>query len=821
MAFSIFLVAWALLFAAPGLALNFTVAGGQIFTPGLAVVDAPQPGTPLGGETIEVALDVSTNGRLPLPPYADNSPSQIHNITIFLYSYDTGKNFTITNGTAGSGNASLGDIMFQEPGSTVKHVKWVWPDCLVGDGQPNEVGSARGFYNISIRQNFRLNGADHYTIFDLPISVTNKIDFGVVRPSCDLLNNPLLTPSQINATNDVPVMFAPGDATVVQTAGSGTFTMTPRHFDNSSDESFGGFDEDELASLGEEEAAKGRRDATLLDLDDEKDSDEEELERFVLGSKASFREQLFRGDFDTDSAALVVASGQDVAEHGQAAISQAHLNDSALFFIDTAPGDKPLDPEAPAWEDSDDERLAVSLAGATRLRKLRASAAEDVVSGTEYSRRLRQQYLRLYPQPAWARDAAAGSKDGSRRRRSSATSRGKDGDESSASENSDDDDFDSTLPLETFLRNAHSFTGGTSGANKRRKLRPETIDIQRTRDIPDSHKAAVSSLSFHPKHPILMSSCTSSIMYLHQIDPAAYPIPNPALTSVQVKSTDLRRSAFLGPDGDEVVFAGRRRYFHTWNLSSGQVKKVTKIQGHQQEQRTMERFQLSPSGRYMALAASDKKGGGMLNIINVATMQWITQARVDGRGGIADFAWWSTSNGLAIASKDGQVAEWSMLSRRTVGIWRDEGSIGATVLALGGRSGGPSDLGDDRWVAVGSNSGILNIYDRNELIARSSKENGGVTEIKALPQPTRTFEQLTTAITTVTFTPDGQLMAFSSRLKKDALRLVHLPSCTVYRNWPTEQTPLGRVTAVAFSAQSDVLAVGNDSGKIRLWELRD
>jgi len=29
--------------------LNFVVAGGQIFTPGLAILDAPQPGTPLGG----------------------------------------------------------------------------------------------------------------------------------------------------------------------------------------------------------------------------------------------------------------------------------------------------------------------------------------------------------------------------------------------------------------------------------------------------------------------------------------------------------------------------------------------------------------------------------------------------------------------------------------------------------------------------------------------------------------------------------------------------------------------------------------------------
>jgi hypothetical protein len=173
---------------------------------------------------MEVALDVSANGRLPLPPYPDDSQSKIHNITIFLYSYGTGKNFTITNGTATANNASLGDIMLSEPGSTVKHVRWMWPDCLVGDGQPTTVGNARGVYNISIRQNFRLNGADHYTIFDLPISVTNRIEPNLLRPACDSLNNPLLTPEEINVAgaNNVPVLFAPGDATSVQTSGSGS-----------------------------------------------------------------------------------------------------------------------------------------------------------------------------------------------------------------------------------------------------------------------------------------------------------------------------------------------------------------------------------------------------------------------------------------------------------------------------------------------------------------------------------------------------------------------------------------------------------------------
>jgi U3 small nucleolar RNA-associated protein 18 len=608
--------------------------------------------------------------------------------------------------------------------------------------------------------------------------------------------------------------------------------------DLSSDEgSFANFDEDDALSTSDDDDFAETRKSALLD----KDSDEEELERFVLGSKETFREQLFRDDFlpsVTDSKALVKVASEDET----AATGHEHVSDSMLFTLDTGgDSDEELElpegrqvpqekeEEAPAWEDSDDERLTVSLAGATRLRKLRNTEAEDVVSGTEYARRLRQQYLRLYPLPEWANEAAnAGSKR--RRRRSSAASN-----DSSASDmevDSDGESIDAPLPLDSFLRDANSFAPPTSDSNtsrttKRRKLRPETLDIQRTRDIPDTHKAGVSSLAFHPHQPILLSSSTSSVMYLHQIDAAAHPVPNPALTSVQVKRTDLRRAAFVGPLGDEVVFAGRRRYFHSWNLSSGTVKKVSKIQGHQKEQRTMERFRVSPCGRYLALVASDKKSGGMLNIVSVGSMQWIAQARIDGRGGVADFAWWADGEGLTIAGKDGQVAEWSMATRRTVGIWRDEGSIGGTVMALGGR-GGPAELGGDRWVAVGSNSGVLNVYDRNELLARAptgkqaaKADATAAVEIKKLPAPTRSFEQLTTSISVVTFAPDGQLLAFGSFHKKDALRLVHLPSCTVYRNWPTEQTPLGRITAVAFSAGSDVLAVGNDVGKIRLWEIRD
>jgi hypothetical protein len=43
------LAVWLLVCISRALALNFTIAGGQIFTPGFAILDSPQPGTPLGG----------------------------------------------------------------------------------------------------------------------------------------------------------------------------------------------------------------------------------------------------------------------------------------------------------------------------------------------------------------------------------------------------------------------------------------------------------------------------------------------------------------------------------------------------------------------------------------------------------------------------------------------------------------------------------------------------------------------------------------------------------------------------------------------------
>ena len=568
------------------------------------------------------------------------------------------------------------------------------------------------------------------------------------------------------------------------------------------------------ASSAESHEARG-----ILD----KDSDEEELERLVLGDKAGFRENLFKSGADADGDEY-----EDDFQMGEADVGGLEeVDDADLFMLDTGTGAgsgaAPVAArtkehgDAPAWEDSDDERLVVSLAGATRLRKLRTTEADDFVTGAEYSRRLRQQFLRLNPAPAWARET--NSERPSKRRRSSAAA-----DSDSSSDDSNAADDLSAQPLEKLLRDVRRLAGqdGGKGSSRKRRLQPEVINIQKTREIPDTHTKPVSSLSFHPEFPVLLSSSAASLMYLHHIAPEAQPTPNPQLTSVQAKGVNVQRAAFLYPKGDKIFFAGRRRYFHSWDLPSGVVQKTTQIAGHSKEHKYVDQFRLSPCGRYMGIVATDRKGSGVINILDVASTKWITAARLSSRHGIADYAWWSNGNGMTILGVDGQVGEYSLESRAFIGIWHDDGCIGGKVIALGGH-GGPQTLGEDRWVAVGSSTGIANIYERSTLIELANNKADDAPpsiSIKERPTPTRVLEQLITAVTVLTFSPDGQLLAVASGKKTDAFRLVHLPSCTVYRNWPTQQTPLGRITAVAFGSDSDVLAVGNDAGKIRLWQIR-
>jgi len=70
------------------------------------------------------------------------------------------------------------------------------------------------------------------------------------------------------------------------------------------------------------------------------------------------------------------------------------------------------------------------------------------------------------------------------------------------------------------------------------------------------------------------------------------------------------------------------------------------------------------------------------------------------------------------------------------------------------------------------------------------------------PAPTKTFMHLTTPVDELLFNHDSQILAMASRRTKDALKMVHVPSRTVFSNWPTSKTPLHYVTSLDFSPSS-------------------
>ena len=177
------------------------------------------------------------------------------------------------------------------------------------------------------------------------------------------------------------------------------------------------------------------------------------------------------------------------------------------------------------------------------------------------------------------------------------------------------------------------------------------------------------------------------------------------------------------------------------------------------------------------------------------TKQWIADLKMSGTLRSAAFS--SDGTRVLTSGSEGRVHIWDLRQRSCMHAFVDEGCIRSTSLALSP---------NDEYVACGSNSGVVNLYD-------------GACMRDATPTPIKAIMNLTTSIKTLRFNSDSTILAMASEEKRDAMRLVHLPSRSVFSNWPTAGTPLHYLTALDFSAHSGYLALGNDRGNALLYRL--
>ncbi|KAK1865025.1 hypothetical protein I4F81_007561 [Pyropia yezoensis] len=508
-----------------------------------------------------------------------------------------------------------------------------------------------------------------------------------------------------------------------------------------------------------------------------------------------------------------------------------------------------------AWVDEDDGAPgggaggvgAINVAAVAKRRKLRLNADEVALSPAAYTARLRTMAaVRAPSTAAWARTPAEVAAADRRRRRahrrraraSSGAAAGDGGSDSGSSSSSDGqgdgngggggggggsahgaDPSDLAAAALAQLQRSTEDGGDLGTAGRGASLPAGTVDIARLEDanVGSPSGAAVKALAFHPNGRLLMTAGPDRAVRLYALpgDAAAAgllrstaadaarstavrgtvtgvggkrkvravaPTPGAGVTrrpdrkvlSVYIPDFPIRSAAFLGAasggagaggtPGDTIVAAARSPFLITVDVATGTVSRLKPARG---------RVSSMPGTR--SYAASQ-----------LPSLEHLLR--------------------LVATAADARVYVWDVRSHRCLGEHPDVATVHPTVVATTAGA-----------YATGSSSGVVNLYGEE-----AGRWTGVGVGTLGGPPPAlaKAFPNLTTPVGAAAFSPDGAILASSSYKVKNALRLAHVASRSVFANWPTVKTGLGRVHSIAWSPSGGYLAVGNEVGRALLFRLK-
>jgi U3 small nucleolar RNA-associated protein 18 len=283
------------------------------------------------------------------------------------------------------------------------------------------------------------------------------------------------------------------------------------------------------------------------------------------------------------------------------------------------------------------------------------------------------------------------------------------------------------------------------------------------------------------------------------------------------------RQAAFARGGAAVLAAGRRAFFYVLDLETAKAERVAGLFGR--AERSLEAFAAAPGADVAAFFGA----GGDVPLVSLKSRQAVGTLRMNGSVRAGAFS--PDGAQLLTSGGDGDVYVWDLRMRRVLARYSDEGAVRGTALAAGPGFGAAAGL-----FAAGSSSGVVNVYRHpadvyagggagtsstagdNDAAIGGDSGAAAPAGARAL-RPLRALTHLTTSVDSLAFAADGAVLALASRLKRDSLRLVHLPTLTAFSNWPTSRTPLGHVHALAFSPGGGYLAVGNAKGRVLLYRM--
>uniref|UniRef100_G1LNC7 UTP18 small subunit processome component n=1 Tax=Ailuropoda melanoleuca TaxID=9646 RepID=G1LNC7_AILME len=275
--------------------------------------------------------------------------------------------------------------------------------------------------------------------------------------------------------------------------------------------------------------------------------------------------------------------------------------------------------------------------------------------------------------------------------------------------------------------------------------------------------ARVSSVQFHPRAQVVMVAALDNAVSLFQVDGKT----NPKIQSIYLEKFPIFKACFSATGEEILATSVHSKVLYVYDMLAGKLIPVHQVRGL--KEKIVRSFEVSADGSFLLINGV----AGYLHLLSTKTKELIGSMKINGRVAASTF------------SSDSKK------------VYASSGCESPFVLFL---------ICCIPFSLRSSNCGVVNIYNQDSCLQETN------------PKPIKAIMNLVTGVTSLTFNPTTEILAIASEEMKEAVRLVHLPSCTVFSNFPViKKKTISLVHTMDFSPRSGYFALGNEKGKALLY----
>ncbi|KIH69067.1 hypothetical protein ANCDUO_00594 [Ancylostoma duodenale] len=313
------------------------------------------------------------------------------------------------------------------------------------------------------------------------------------------------------------------------------------------------------------------------------------------------------------------------------------------------------------------------------------------------------------------------------------------------------------------------------------------IEHQTIWSSPGSVPRPINVVLFHNVRPVVLTAGSSGKVQLFRVGDRSD--SGNFLQNIQFSNFPVTSMSLMQGGCSVICGSIRQDYLMEYDLEKGSVMQLFLPKCIPRQ--NAGRFAVSYDGSLLAMIAHSSQ----VHVLSSSSMELVKTLSAPTDVTSLQFLPGSSRELWAMTER-GEVVIWSLQGSQHV--FRDEGAVRGTKIRLSP---------DGSKVACGSNTGIVNVYDVTDV--RKSTD----------PKPSTVASNLVTSCDSIAFNHDSQVMAFSSNVKKNQIKLLHVASSTVFNNFPKKHEKMTNIECAEFSPHSAYLGIGCSNGQLILERL--